>query len=114
MLTDFVRGDASELAPQFHMGLCIGSDVEAAAIARVLGFWITGWPCTITSKRAYFRCDDEHIPAPPLERNHSIVNVTERLIATPKEMEEVLRSGTWATIRYAKKMRKPVEIIWPR
>ena len=35
------------------------------------------------------------------------------LIATPKEKEEQLRSGTWATIRYAKKTKKIVFLVYP-
>lgn len=46
------------------------------------------------------------------KRNHDIVDATEWLIATPKKFEEI-RSGTWATVRYAKKVKKPVTIIWP-
>jgi predicted Rossmann fold nucleotide-binding protein DprA/Smf involved in DNA uptake len=50
---------------------------------------------------------------PPLERNKRIVNASDRLIATPREFEEVLRSGTWSTIRYAKKVGKIVYIVQP-
>lgn len=101
------------IASQFHHGDCIGADWEAASIARTFGFWIVGWPPTDPSKRGWFTSDNEHIPAPYLERNRSIVDATERLIACPKENEETLRSGTWATIRYARKKNKPIDIIWP-
>ena len=48
-----------------------------------------------------------------LNRNRHIVDNVERLIATPKEYEHTLRSGTWATIRYAWKTKKDVTIIPP-
>jgi hypothetical protein len=35
------------------------------------------------------------------------------VIAAPMSSAEILRSGTWATIRYARKAGKPVLIIWP-
>jgi hypothetical protein len=113
VLTYFTEGSASELAPQLHHGDCIGADWEAASIAKAMGFWIVAWPPTNSAKRGYFKSHDIHIPAPYLVRNQSIVKVTERLIAAPKTMEEEQRSGTWATIRYARKIGKPVEIIWP-
>lgn len=49
----------------------------------------------------------------PLERNHHIVELGEELIATPKEFSHTLRSGTWATIRYAWKRKKKVLTIPP-
>jgi len=40
-------------------------------------------------------------PAKYLDRNKRIVDTTDILLAFPKEQEMTLRSGTWATIRYA-------------
>lgn len=50
---------------------------------------------------------------PYLERNRHIVEESEIIIATPKEVEHTLRSGTWATIRYAWKLKKKVYVIPP-
>ena len=50
---------------------------------------------------------------PYLERNKKIVNCCDILIAAPKQINEVLRSGTWSTIRYAKKIGIEVFIILP-
>ncbi len=41
---------------------------------------------------------------PALERNKDIVNFSDLLIALPGQKTEVLRSGTWATVRYARKL----------
>ena len=97
----------------FHHGDCIGADAQAHDEMRPHA-QIHIHPCTIDTKRAYktgsVRIEE---PLPPLERNRVLVDVSEELIATPKEMAEELRSGTWATIRYARKQKKPVHICWP-
>jgi len=48
-----------------------------------------------------------------LERNRAIVDETDILLAAPLESEEQLRSGTWATVRYARKQHKTVLVIFP-
>lgn len=48
-----------------------------------------------------------------LDRNHDIVDEVDMLIATPKEYDEQLRSGTWATVRYAEKKDKTIIFIYP-
>ena len=49
---------------------------------------------------------------PYLDRNKDIVNACDILIACPSGPEE-LRSGTWSTVRYAKKSKKEIVIIYP-
>jgi predicted Rossmann fold nucleotide-binding protein DprA/Smf involved in DNA uptake len=49
----------------------------------------------------------------PLTRNRAIAEQCDRLIAAPASYREELRSGTWATVRYAKKAEKPVTVIFP-
>lgn len=53
-----------------------------------------------------------HLPEAPLTRNKKIVDDCDILIALPidKDVEE-LRSGTWATIRYARKQNKQIIMI---
>ena len=100
-------------AGHFHHGDCVGADEQAHDIARTLGLYIITHPPINEYKRAF--CDaDEQCPAKEyLERNRDIVNVSSNMIATPKQFEEQLRSGTWATIRYARKMKKNLTIIYP-
>jgi len=52
---------------------------------------------------------------PPLARNRFIVRDCDYLIAAPATAEEVRRSGTWATIRYARRpiARRPIVILLP-
>lgn len=98
----------------FHHGDCIGADVQAAAIAHYTGWQVVCHPPLNESKRGFFRYNHEiREPKAYLERNHDIVDECTKLIATPKESQEILRSGTWATIRYAKKTHKDLTIIQP-
>lgn len=52
-------------------------------------------------------------PRPELKRNLKMVKLSECLIAAPRSTTEILRSGTWATIRYARKAMLPIYICWP-
>jgi len=95
----------------------VGADEEAADIVCELvpKPKIVGHPPTNRKKMSRwceYVCNDM-IPAEPyLLRNHRIVDAVARMVACPKGEEE-LRSGTWATVRYARKCGKPVTIIWP-
>lgn len=48
-----------------------------------------------------------------LDRIKDIVDMSDILIATPESVKEVLRSGTWSTVRYAKRAGKEVIICNP-
>lgn len=102
-------------AHEFHHGDCVGADAEADKIALDLGYTIFVHPPEDPSKRAFCTGGLRVIlpKAPYLVRNRSIVDHTEVLIATPKRLSEELRSGTWATIRYARKLRKDILLITP-
>ena len=50
---------------------------------------------------------------PYLDRNKDIVLETQTLVATPAETTEQLRSGTWSTVRYARKLKRPAVLILP-
>jgi hypothetical protein len=103
-----------ERAPgDFHEGDCNGSDAQAAHGARLAHFRIVSHPPTNSSKRAFFQADVEWPAAPYLDRNKQIVNASQEMIATPGEFEEQLRSGTWSTVRYARRVGKPVHVILP-
>ncbi|MAH51185.1 hypothetical protein CMI37_35535 [Candidatus Pacearchaeota archaeon] len=97
---------------EFHHGDCIGSDYDAHILLRqVSESVVVLYPPDITTKRAYCIGEVEKEPKPYLERNKDIVNNTDLLIACPKSDKEELRSGTWATIRYARKQNKEVIMI---
>lgn len=117
-ITELVHGD------------CIGSDLIANELGIEVGckfFYL--FPSVFNAKRAFAFPDSQvkeiwldwkdgvryklHAPMKPLERNRLIVEQSPLLIATPKEFAHTLRSGTWATIRYAWKLKKDVIIIPP-
>jgi len=92
-------------------GDCKGGDAEAHSLAQQLELKIEIYPCNIHSMRAY--CIGGEIaqpPTDPLLRNHDMVDVGHVVVATPAD-PEVLRSGTWATVRYARKLGKQLYLI---
>jgi hypothetical protein len=98
-------------ASEFHHGDCIGADSEAHQLAIEYGIFTVIHPPDNPSKRAWC-VGDQVLPAKPyLDRNHDIVDQTEVLIAAPFEDEDKLRSGTWATIRYAKRQGVPIRMV---
>lgn len=102
----------------FSHGDCVGADDEANAAIEawhdIIGTQVIIRPCDMPEQRAWNRPESAIIyPAePPLERNKKIVMESDVLIACPGGYVEELRSGTWATIRYACDLR-PTLIIWP-
>jgi hypothetical protein len=98
---------------ELHHGDCIGADTDAHNIFEMVDAVTVIHPPIKSKKRAFSKCSAILAPKPYLERNHDIVNATDLLIAAPETIEEVLRSGTWATIRYARKRNKPVIILAP-
>lgn len=98
----------------FRHGDCIGADVEASGIAAYWNYLVHAHPCFIEKKRAFSPYNDIiHAPKHPLERNRDIVDLSAIMIATPYTMQEVIRSGTWTTIRYARKLERELCIIFP-
>jgi predicted Rossmann fold nucleotide-binding protein DprA/Smf involved in DNA uptake len=95
-----------------HHGDCKGADAEAHAIAVELGWDIIIHPPTRRIMRAY--CGDGAIillPMDYLERDQAIVNASRFMFAAPKSDKEERRSGTWYTVRYARKMGKRVILL---
>lgn len=106
---------------EYHMGDCEGSDYQTGVIIHTISpkTKIHLHPPNSPNHRGFFGIDQvvvEHPEKPPLERNHDIVDalkgVGDYLVATPKG-EEIVRSGTWATVRYAKKKHKQIYVIYP-
>jgi len=97
---------------ELHHGDCTGTDKEAHAAARGLGIRIVIHPPEDTSRKANCIGDEIRRAKPYLERNHDIVDETDFLIACPRGRREELRSGTWATIRYARKMQRVIYLVW--
>jgi len=99
---------------QWHHGICVGADKQLHELALIFGFNIYGHPPEIETYMAECTGFNQLAdPKPFISRNHDIVDASSKLIATPKQYEEFVRSGTWATIRYARKIGIEVIIINP-
>lgn len=94
-------------------GDCIGADAQADTMAMVFGVKRIAHPPDDDKLRSF--CGSEIVmPRKPyIERNRDIVDNSYILIGCPKSKKEMIRSGTWATIRYAKRIGKPVIIFYP-
>lgn len=68
---------------------------------------------TIEFWRSYQPRSVIHEPVQPLVRNRLMAHRCDRLLGCPASADEQLRSGTWATVRYARAARKPITIIAP-
>jgi hypothetical protein len=83
---------------EWHHGDCVGADKESD---------------TIVDRHSAAEIQRHPAGAAPLQRNRRLVAAVELLVAAPRTDKEVLRSGTWATIRYARSKGIPI-IMLPR
>lgn len=109
ILNHFLEKEPVEL----HHGDCLGADDDADSIASSLGISRVVHPPSNSSKRAWCKAEKVLPVKPYLERNHDIVDAVDVMIATPGEDIEQLRSGTWATIRYARKSGRELHVVRP-
>lgn len=111
----FIKALDKMLPKHFVHGDCIGADAEASELVATLlpDCKRIIYPQTDKSKRAFCTGDVIYKPMPPLTRNRSIVNLSQVMLAIPRLDHPELRSGTWATVRFAVKQGKKVIIIWP-
>lgn len=110
----------SERLIEFHHGDCIGADDEAATIACEIGFHVIAHPGypkgkeTDTTFRAFNPHSGQILEAKEfIKRDHDIVDVSEYLIAAPHSDSELVRSGTWTTVRYARKVGRTIGFVYP-
>lgn len=96
-----------------HNGDCVGADEYAGRYWLACGGHIWLHPPTVRAYRSYLPASIQASAKPYLRRNMEIVLSSDVIFACPKESTEVLRSGTWATIRYAKDAGKDLFIIKP-
>lgn len=97
-------------------GDCIGADAEAHELARANFLAVALHPPIYPKYRANCHMlpgEEVNEPKDYLIRNRDIVDNSNILIACSGDEEEVLRSGTWATVRYARSYKRPHIIIYP-
>lgn len=107
---------------EIHGGDCIGFDAECIVLAKEVrpDIRTVGHPPINPKKRAFLTYDELRGEKDYHSRNHDIVDETDIMLACPKGPEYDadgkwigLRSGTWSTVRYARKRNKPIVIIMP-
>lgn len=99
---------------ELHHGDCVGADAQAHAVALELGIPVVLHPPINMVKRAFcqgaMRCEEaRHY----LDRNQKIVDDVDILIACPFSPREMRRSGTWSTVRYARRIGREVKLLPP-
>jgi hypothetical protein len=99
-----------------HHGDCVGGDAEFHDMIRA-EFELSRvviHPPEYEGLRAFKEADEYRQPAPFGDRDRRMVEEVEVLVATPGGFEERRRgSGTWLTIRHAKRVRRPLVVVWP-
>lgn len=106
-------------ATELHHGDCVVADAWAHKCAVDLQRRVVVHPPDDPKKRAF--CAREYpsdlvseLPTRPyLDRNHDIVDASERLVAVPDRAEEAGRAGggVWATVRHARRRGLPIIIV---
>lgn len=97
----------------FRHGDCVGADKAAHDAAMLFGWYVHVHPGPDSRFRAHVTGYNVlHPVMPNLERNAAIVNAADILLACPSG-PETLRSGTWSTIRKARKRGILVTLFWP-
>lgn len=98
-----------------HHGDCIESDEQFHDIAKKCGYKIHIHPPVNKKLRAFRKGDATELPKAYKIRNQDIVRESVILIATPHRMEKdgsQIYSGTWATVRIARRRNKPYVVFY--
>jgi len=114
LLSEFLIECMANGEGEFHHGDCVGVDVEAAKIAKKLGFKVVCHPPVKDELRAYHKSDEFREPKSYFARNRNIVDECDVLLVIPYQDEWQDQGGTWYTASYCKKKQKPFTIIWPK
>lgn len=98
-----------------HHGDCIGGDAQAHRLAKALAARVVIHPPVVSAFRALCHADEVWPEKPFLIRNADIAaEGVDGLIAALESRQERFRgSGTWATVRYARKAGRRVWKVWP-
>ena len=106
-----ILDNTDSIFTEFHHGDCVGGDADFNAICKGLGKRVSHPPLN-PKWRAWCEVEEVLPEKDYLSRNQDIAQLN-LLIATPSQFKETLRSGTWSTIRYARKAHTLRIIIFP-
>lgn len=110
--TSSLQAQLIYLEPEWgHHGMCVGGDDEFNDICHELGIRTHGHPPVNTRLMARCMVDEISDPEEYLVRNHDIVDVVDVLFVAPRTDQEVMRSGTWATYRYAQTVGRRIILL---
>lgn len=99
---------------ELHHGDCVGADAEAHDLTEAhVPCGVVIHPPKEQANRAHKRGDVERPPQTHFARNRAIVDWTDILVAAPLHDTEQDLGGTWYTVRYARKQKKRLVLIWP-
>jgi hypothetical protein len=114
---DVIKGFIFEDAviTHLHEGDCVGVDNQVTLMFQDLRpeVWIVRHPPKNTKYQAFGPYDETTIPKDYLVRDQDNVNESDYLWAAPNGVERMRGSGTWATVRMARKKGIPITIIMP-
>ena len=99
---------------EFHHGDSIGADSQAHQIYLAVHPGKKVFLHPTTKDRGFNKAENlvEYSEEPnPLKRNERIVRICDLLLVCPKSIQQEARSGTWATYRYAMKLKKKVLVL---
>lgn len=98
-------------------GDCIGADADFNKIVLDVSdpyLQTQTRPCTYENMRAFCEAKQIEEPKPPMQRNRDIVADSDVMIACPPNYVKIKKgSGTWATVGFTKKAKKPLYIVLP-
>ena len=94
-------------------GGCVGGDEQFHHLCKKFGWRVEVLPGpTIEGKICYADADYIYPPAPHMQRNKSLVAFAHWMYAAPYEREPQEHGGTWKTIGFARKAKRPLTIVY--
>jgi len=102
-----------------HHGDCVGGDAEFDDLVRQVSKCrgVIVHPPTNPRLRAFVEIrpgrDELRSERPYLKRDHDIAFESSTVIGAPDTYREQLRSGTWTTLRYARRLERQFAIVLP-
>ena len=98
---------------ELHHGDCVGVDKICFEQASKREVKTISHPPNKDRLRAFCKNDEIRQIKDYIQRNRDIVDECDYLIAFPNTNQEIIRSGTWATIRYARICDRELKIFYP-
>lgn len=113
----FIESFKDEIEFVSH-GDCEGADLQFDIICHEFGLRRRLYPSTsktrcFSERERPLNCFVMQDPKPPFERNGDIIEPCNLLVACSRLQEEELRSGTWMTVRLARRKGLQTIIFWP-